>query len=79
MAEVLVVVEAVGDAIKKVTLEMLTMARGLGEPSAVVLGGPGAAEPLAASQLEYFARTTAPLRAQLALLERVSIALDRPR
>ena len=38
-----------------------------------------AAEPLAASQLENFARTAGPLRAQLALLERVSIALDRPR
>ena len=37
------------------------------------------AEPLAASQLQHFALTSAPLRAQLALLERVSIALDRPR
>lgn len=46
MAEVLVVVEAAGGAVKKVTLEMLTMARALGTPSAVVLGGPGTAEPL---------------------------------
>jgi electron transfer flavoprotein alpha subunit len=46
MAEVLVVVEAAGGAVKKVTLEMLTMARALGTPAAVVLGGPGAAEPL---------------------------------
>jgi murein DD-endopeptidase MepM/ murein hydrolase activator NlpD len=38
-----------------------------------------AAEPLAASQLQNFALTAAPLRAQLALMERVSIALDRPR
>jgi hypothetical protein len=37
------------------------------------------AEPLAASQLQNFALTAAPLRAQLALMERVSIALDRPR
>ena len=37
------------------------------------------AEPLAASQLVHFARVTAPLRAQLGLLERVGIALDRPR
>jgi electron transfer flavoprotein alpha subunit len=43
MAEVLVVVEHSGGAVKKVTLEMLTLARTLGEPSAVVLGGPGAA------------------------------------
>ncbi len=37
------------------------------------------AEPLAVAQLATFAQTTAPLRAQLALLERVGIALDRPR
>src|SRR5687767_10990643 len=53
MAEVLVVVEAAGDAVKKVTLEMLTMARTLGEPSAVVLGGPGAAAPLTAKLGEF--------------------------
>jgi electron transfer flavoprotein alpha subunit len=43
MAEVLVVVEASQGAVKKVTLEMLTLARELGEPSAVVLGGDPAA------------------------------------
>ncbi|HCT76083.1 MAG TPA: electron transfer flavoprotein subunit alpha [Micromonosporaceae bacterium] len=53
MAEVLVVVEAAGGAVKKVTLEMLTMARALGTPSAVVLGGPGAAAPLADKLGEY--------------------------
>ncbi|HVE90566.1 MAG TPA: peptidoglycan DD-metalloendopeptidase family protein [Burkholderiaceae bacterium] len=37
------------------------------------------AEPLAAAQLHSFASAVAPLRAQLSLLERVSIALDRPR
>ena len=37
------------------------------------------AEPLAAVQLVKFRLTTAPLRAQLALLTRVDIALDRPR
>src|SRR5687767_8221552 len=42
MAEVLVVVEAAAGAVKKVTLEMLTMARGLGSPSAVVFGDPAA-------------------------------------
>jgi len=42
MAEVLVVVEAAQGAVKKVTLEMLTLARDLGEPSAVVLGGTAA-------------------------------------
>ncbi|RZU49865.1 electron transfer flavoprotein alpha subunit apoprotein [Krasilnikovia cinnamomea] len=48
MAEVLVVVEASQAAgVKKVTLEMLTIARGLGEVSAVVLGGAGAAAQLA--------------------------------
>jgi murein DD-endopeptidase MepM/ murein hydrolase activator NlpD len=37
------------------------------------------AEPLAAAQLASFAMAAAPLREQLALLERVNIALDRPR
>ncbi|WKU03560.1 electron transfer flavoprotein subunit alpha/FixB family protein [Micromonospora sp. HUAS LYJ1] len=54
MAEVLVVVEATREfGVKKVTLEMLTLARELGTPSAVVLGGPGAAEALAAKLGEY--------------------------
>ncbi|WP_420116785.1 electron transfer flavoprotein subunit alpha/FixB family protein [Micromonospora sp.] len=54
MAEVLVVVEATREfGVKKVTLEMLTLARGLGTPSAVVLGGPGAAEALGAKLGEY--------------------------
>ncbi|HEY2794178.1 MAG TPA: electron transfer flavoprotein subunit alpha/FixB family protein [Micromonosporaceae bacterium] len=42
MSEVLVVVEHAGGAVKKVTLEMLTMARELGSPSAVVFGAAGA-------------------------------------
>ncbi len=53
MAEVLVVVEAAGGAVKKVTLEMLTMARALGTPSAVILGGPGTAEPLVGKLGEF--------------------------
>src|SRR5918998_4509296 len=54
MAEVLVVVEASqAFGVKKVTLEMLTIARGLGEVSAVVLGGSGAAGQLADKLGEY--------------------------
>ncbi|MFK3980116.1 electron transfer flavoprotein subunit alpha/FixB family protein [Micromonospora sp. NPDC050397] len=54
MAEVLVVVEATTTfGVKKVTLELLTLARELGTPSAVVLGGPGAADALAAKLGEY--------------------------
>ncbi|MGA8113310.1 MAG: electron transfer flavoprotein subunit alpha/FixB family protein [Actinocatenispora sp.] len=53
MAEVFVVVEATGDAIKKVTLEALTLARRLGEPSAVVLGAPGTADAVAGTLAEY--------------------------
>ncbi len=53
MAEVLVVVEHSAGALKKVTLEMLTLARELGEPSAVVLGGPGVAGPLVERLGEY--------------------------
>jgi electron transfer flavoprotein alpha subunit len=57
MAEVLVVVEASqGAGVKKVTLEMLTIARGLGEPSAVVLGGEGAAAQFADKLAEYGAQ-----------------------
>ena len=54
MAEVLVVVEASQAAgVKKVTLEMLTIARTLGDVSAVVLGGAGAAAALAEKLGEY--------------------------
>jgi len=54
MAEVLVVVEATRALeVKKVTLELLTLARSLGAPSAVVLGGPGAAAALTDKLSEY--------------------------
>src|SRR5512139_2840318 len=46
MAEVLVLVEHAEGALKKVTSELITAARRLGEPSAVVIGAPGTAEPL---------------------------------
>lgn len=46
MAEVLVLVEHSEGAVKKVTSELLTAARTLGEPSAVVVGAPGTAAPL---------------------------------
>ena len=41
MAEVLVLAEHTGDAVKKVTYELVTLARQFGEPS-VVWAGPGA-------------------------------------
>ncbi|MEV7226601.1 electron transfer flavoprotein subunit alpha/FixB family protein [Polymorphospora sp. NPDC051019] len=54
MAEVLIVVEATREfGVKKVTLELLTLARQLGSPSAVVLGGPGAVERLSDKLAEY--------------------------
>jgi electron transfer flavoprotein alpha subunit len=53
MAEVLVLVEQSAGAVKKVTLEMLTMARTLGDPVAVVLGAPGVAAPLVEKLGEY--------------------------
>jgi electron transfer flavoprotein alpha subunit len=46
MAEVLVLVEHAEGAVKKVTSELITAARVVGEPSAVVVGKPGTAEPL---------------------------------
>ena len=46
MAEVLVLVEQSEGALKKITAELITAARVLGEPSAVVVGAPGTAAPL---------------------------------
>ncbi|MEY8017309.1 electron transfer flavoprotein subunit alpha/FixB family protein [Mycobacterium servetii] len=46
MAEVLVLVEHAEGAVKKVTAELITAARALGEPAAVVIGKPATAEPL---------------------------------
>ena len=46
MAEVLVLVEHAEGALKKVTAELITAARALGEPAAVVVGTPGTAAPL---------------------------------
>ena len=43
MAEVLVLVEHAEGALKKVTAELITAARALGEPAAVVVGAPGTA------------------------------------
>ncbi|HEY2671753.1 MAG TPA: electron transfer flavoprotein subunit alpha/FixB family protein [Rugosimonospora sp.] len=53
MAEVLVVVEHSAGAPKKVTLELLTLARTLGEPAAVVLGEPGTVAALSDKLGEY--------------------------
>jgi len=57
MAEVLVLVETVADGdgvgLKKVTLEMLTAARALGEPSAVVAGLAGTAAAVKERLAEY--------------------------
>ena len=46
MAEVLVLVEHAEGALKKMSAELITAARMLGEPSAVVVGAPGTAAPL---------------------------------
>ncbi|TDV54074.1 electron transfer flavoprotein subunit alpha/FixB family protein [Actinophytocola oryzae] len=46
MAEVLVLVDHTDGEVKKVTFELLTAARALGEPSAVVVGAPGTAAKL---------------------------------
>ncbi|WP_225729652.1 MULTISPECIES: electron transfer flavoprotein subunit alpha/FixB family protein [unclassified Nocardia] len=47
MAEVLVLIEHADGAVKKVTTELLTAARALGEPAAVVLGAAGTGDKLA--------------------------------
>jgi electron transfer flavoprotein alpha subunit len=46
MAEVLVLVEHAEGALKKISAELITAARVLGEPAAVVVGKPGTADPL---------------------------------
>lgn len=53
MSEILVLVEHSEGTVKKVSLELLTLARGLGEPAAVVVGGGVDTQPLA----EYGAAT----------------------
>ncbi|MFN2518228.1 MAG: electron transfer flavoprotein subunit alpha/FixB family protein [Jatrophihabitantaceae bacterium] len=53
MAEVLVLVDSTEGTVKKSTLELLTAARSLGEPSAVVIGAPGTAAALKDQLAEY--------------------------
>jgi electron transfer flavoprotein alpha subunit len=53
MAEVLVLVDAVDGTVKKATFELLTAAKDLGEPSAVVLGAPGTAAAVKEQLGEY--------------------------
>ncbi|MGH3881284.1 MAG: electron transfer flavoprotein subunit alpha/FixB family protein, partial [Actinophytocola sp.] len=53
MTEVLVLVDQLDGEIKKVTYELLTAARTLGEPSAVVVGAPGTAAKLKESLASY--------------------------
>ena len=53
MAEVLVLVEYADGAVKKITNELLTAARELGEPSAVVIGKPGTADGLVDTLKEF--------------------------
>ena len=53
MAEVLVLVDSVDGSVKKATFELLTAAKSLGEPSAVVAGAPGEAAKLKDQLAEY--------------------------
>lgn len=53
MSEVLVLVEHADGEVKKVTFELLTAARQLGEPAAVVVGAPGTATKLRESLAGY--------------------------
>jgi len=53
MAEVLVLVDSADGHVKKATLELLTAARQLGTPAAVVAGAPGTAAPLRDRLAEY--------------------------
>ncbi|MFG2205134.1 electron transfer flavoprotein subunit alpha/FixB family protein [Kitasatospora sp. NPDC048715] len=53
MAEILVLVDHADGAVRKPALELLTLARRIGEPSAVVLGAGAAAADIAAKAGEY--------------------------
>ncbi|OKI07466.1 MULTISPECIES: electron transfer flavoprotein subunit alpha/FixB family protein [Streptomycetaceae] len=53
MAEILVLVDHADGAVRKPALELLTLARRIGEPSAVVLGAGAAAAGIAAKAGEY--------------------------
>ncbi|MFB6894741.1 electron transfer flavoprotein subunit alpha/FixB family protein, partial [Kitasatospora sp. NPDC056327] len=53
MAEILVLVDHADGVVRKPALELLTLARRIGEPSAVVLGAGDAAAALAARAAEY--------------------------
>ncbi|WP_327675981.1 electron transfer flavoprotein subunit alpha/FixB family protein [Kitasatospora sp. NBC_00458] len=53
MAEILVLVDHADGAVRKPALELLTLARRIGEPSAVVLGAGAAAAAIAAKAAEY--------------------------
>jgi electron transfer flavoprotein alpha subunit len=53
VSEVLVLVDAADGAVKKSTLELLTAARTIGEPSAVVIGKPGTASAVKGTLAEY--------------------------
>ena len=59
MAEVLVLVELNpdGNGVRKTTLEALTAARALGEPSAVVIAAPGTTAGIKDALAEYGAAT----------------------
>lgn len=53
MSEVLVLVDHTNGEVKKVTFELLTAARQLGEPAAVVIGAPGTAAKLKEALASY--------------------------
>jgi len=53
MAEVLVLVDSVDGTVKKATFELLTAAKSLGQPSAVVVGAPGTAAAVKGQLGEY--------------------------
>lgn len=53
MAEILVLVDHADGAVRKPALELLTLARRIGEPSAVVLGAGAAAADIAAKAAEF--------------------------
>ena len=77
MSEVLVLVDHVDGAVRKPTYELLTIAKRLGEPSAVFIGAADKADDAAAAVKRYGAEKFARACAQLPLRRGVHQDQDR--
>ncbi len=78
MAEILVLVDHADGVVRKPALELLTLARRIGEPSAVVLGAGAAAADIAAKAAEFGSPTPSTWRPATAARSPPSRCSPRP-